>query len=76
MLVTALFLNPIIECLQLLAGNKSFDATWAAEYSRFITAHWRSWANDKGRYCDVERKQTVSQMLRLGFAISYWMVML
>ncbi|OBU13319.1 phage portal protein [Morganella psychrotolerans] len=59
--------KPDYRMLQQLTGNKAFDAEWAAEYSRFITAHWRTWANDKGRYCDVERKQTVSQMLRLAF---------
>ncbi|ENZ0269704.1 phage portal protein [Morganella morganii] len=59
--------KPDYRMLRQLTGNKAFDAVWAAEYSRFITAHWRSWANDKGRYCDVERKQTVSQMLRLAF---------
>lgn len=59
--------KPDYRMLRQLTGNKAFDAEWAAEYSRFLTAHWRTWANDKGRYCDVERKQTVSQMLRLAF---------
>ncbi|MEY0558054.1 phage portal protein [Providencia rettgeri] len=59
--------KPDYRLLHFISGNKAFDAVWAAEYSRVLTAHWRSWANDKGRYCDVERKQTVSQMLRLGF---------
>ncbi|MGC0122418.1 phage portal protein [Providencia rettgeri] len=59
--------KPDYRMLRLLTGNKSFDATWAEEYGKVIEAHWRSWANDPGRYCDVERKQTVSQMLRLGF---------
>ncbi|QTL41011.1 phage portal protein [Xenorhabdus budapestensis] len=59
--------KPDYRMLKLLTGNNAFDATWANEYGKVIEAHWRSWANDPGRYCDVERKQTVSQMLRLGF---------
>lgn len=61
-------LKPDYRMLALMTGNKAFDATWADEYGKVIEAHWRSWAqDDPGRYCDVERKQTVSQMLRLGF---------
>ena len=53
--------------LALHTGMKSFDAKWADEYGRAVEAAWRTWANDPGRYCDVERKKTVSQMLRLAF---------
>ncbi|TDB48235.1 phage portal protein [Photorhabdus khanii] len=60
-------IKPDYRMLALVTGNKAFDATWADEYGKVVEAHWRSWANDPGRYCDVERKQTVSQMLRLGF---------
>lgn len=60
-------IKPDYRALALMSGNKAFDAVWASEYSRVVEAHWRTWANDTGRYCDVERKQTVSQMLRLGF---------
>ncbi|ETS31064.1 phage portal protein [Photorhabdus temperata] len=60
-------IKPDYRMLSLVTGNKAFDATWADEYGKVVEAHWRSWANDPGRYCDVERKQTVSQMLRLGF---------
>ncbi len=59
--------KPDYRMLKLQTGNSAFDATWADEYGKVIEAHWRSWANDPGRYCDVERKQTVSQMIRLGF---------
>lgn len=31
-----------------------------------LVSHWRTWAYDTGRYCDVERKLTVPQM-RLAF---------
>ncbi|WP_212568979.1 phage portal protein [Serratia proteamaculans] len=53
--------------LALQTGLKAFDAKWADEYGRAVEAAWRNWANDPGRYCDVERKKTVSQMLRLAF---------
>lgn len=60
-------LKPDYRMLALMTGNKAFDSTWADEYGKVLEAHWRSWANDPKRYCDVERKQTISQMLRLGF---------
>ncbi|OWO82443.1 phage portal protein [Photorhabdus luminescens] len=60
-------IKPDYRMLALMTGNQKFDATWADEYGKVVEAHWRSWANDPGRYCDVERKQTVSQLLRLGF---------
>ncbi|MCW0353953.1 phage portal protein [Pantoea ananatis] len=60
-------LKPDYRMLAMMTGNKAFDASWADEYGKVVEAHWRSWANDPGRWCDAERKQTVSQMLRLGF---------
>ncbi|MBE0152705.1 phage portal protein [Serratia fonticola] len=60
-------IKPDYRALALMTGNNAFDATWADEYGRVVEAHWRTWSGDSGRYCDVERKQTVSQMLRLGF---------
>lgn len=53
--------------LAMQTGIKAFDATWADQYGRAVEAAWRTWANDPSRYCDVERKKTVSQMLRLAF---------
>ncbi|KNC94154.1 capsid protein [Trabulsiella odontotermitis] len=53
--------------LRHISGNKAFDATWADDYGRAIEAAWRTWADDPNRYCDVERKKTVTQMLRTGF---------
>ncbi|EFJ7594969.1 phage portal protein, partial [Escherichia coli] len=53
--------------LRHISGIKAFDATWAKEYGRAIDAAWRTWADDPNRYCDVERKKTVTQMLRTGF---------
>lgn len=60
-------MRPDYRMLQLMTGNKAFDSTWADEYGKVIEAHWRSWSTDPGRFCDVERKQTVAQMLRLAF---------
>ncbi|WP_410015816.1 phage portal protein [Sodalis sp. C49] len=59
--------KPDYRALAMQTGNKAFDAAWADEYGRAVEAAWRTWANDTGRYCDVERKLTVSQMIRLGF---------
>ncbi|EAZ4483856.1 phage portal protein [Salmonella enterica] len=53
--------------LRHISGCKSFDAAWADDYGRAIEAAWRIWADDPGRYCDVERKKTVTQILRTGF---------
>lgn len=53
--------------LRHISGRKSFDAAWADDYGRAIEAAWRTWADDPNRYCDVERKKTVTQMLRTGF---------
>ncbi|MEC5321116.1 phage portal protein [Brenneria populi subsp. brevivirga] len=53
--------------LQQISGLKAFDAAWADEYGRAVEAAWRRWANDPNRYCDVERKKTISQILRIGF---------
>ncbi|QNT79432.1 phage portal protein [Entomobacter blattae] len=41
----------------------SFDAEWADEFGRAIDSHWRSWAEDDGRYCDSERRLTFSQIM-------------
>lgn len=53
--------------LAMQTGIKAFDAKWADEYGRAVEAAWRTWAKDPNCYCDVERKKTVSQMLRLAF---------
>ena len=60
-------MKPDYRVLRMITGNKAFDASWAEEYGKALDGHWRTWSNDPGRYCDVERKLTVSQMLRLGF---------
>ncbi|WP_264786251.1 phage portal protein, partial [Gluconobacter cerinus] len=40
----------------------SFDAVWADEWGRAIDSHWRTFADDDGRYCDVGRRLTFTQM--------------
>ncbi|ECY3258052.1 phage portal protein, partial [Salmonella enterica subsp. enterica serovar Alachua] len=60
-------IKPDYRALAAYTGNKSFDATWADEYGRAVESYYRIWANDPGRYCDVERKLTISQMMRLAF---------
>lgn len=59
--------KPDYRALAAYTGNPAFDATWADEYGRALEAHWRTWANDPGRYCDTQRNLTVSQMFRLAF---------
>jgi capsid protein len=60
-------IKPDYRALAIMTGNKAFDYSWADEYGRVIEAAWRTWANDPAHYCDVERKLTVSQMMRLAF---------
>lgn len=57
--------KPDYRYLQIITGISGFDAKWAEEYSRYMGAHWRAWADDEGRWNDYERKLTVSQQLRL-----------
>lgn len=59
--------KPDYRALAFYTGNKAFDATWADEYGRAVEAAFRTWSTTEGRYCDVERKLTVSQMFRLAF---------
>lgn len=54
--------KPDYRTLQAKTGC-SFDAQWAKEWSREVDSHWRSWANDEGRYCDAGRRLTFSQMM-------------
>ncbi len=53
--------------LQEYTGNRAFDHVWAKEYGRVVEGHWRTWANDPGRYCDATRNQTFSQMAHTAF---------
>ena len=59
--------KPDYRALAALTGNKAFDAEWAEEYGREVDARYRLWSEDEGFYCDAIRKQSMAQMLRLGF---------
>lgn len=59
--------KPDYRALAFYSGNSAFDATWADEFGRVVEAHWRNWSNDPGRYCDAQRKLTVSQIMYTAF---------
>ena len=59
--------KPDYRALAAYTGNKAFDATWADEFGRAAEAHYRMWANDPGHYCDLGRRLTMAQMMRLAF---------
>ncbi|MBB5413912.1 lambda family phage portal protein [Paraburkholderia sp. HC6.4b] len=59
--------KPDFRALAYLSGNPAFDSSWADEFGRALDARWRAWANDVGRYCDVQRNPTISQIFRLAF---------
>ncbi|WP_029604978.1 phage portal protein [Kozakia baliensis] len=40
----------------------AFDAAWADEWGREVDSHWRSFAEDENRYCDVGRRLTFTQL--------------
>lgn len=48
-------------------GNSSFDGTWAHEFGRWAEARFRAWSDDPGKWCDVERGMTFTQMQYLAF---------
>lgn len=47
--------------------NVAFDAVWAKEFSDAAEQGFRAWGTDPARYCDVERKHSWTQKVRLGF---------
>jgi lambda family phage portal protein len=59
--------KPDYRVLEHMTGNTGFDAKWAHEFGRAAEAHYRTWANDPGRYCDAARNLTMPAMLRLAF---------
>ena len=44
----------------------SFDAVWADEWGRAVDSHWRGFAEDENRYCDVGRRLSFTQMCWTG----------
>ncbi|HEY8622691.1 MAG TPA: phage portal protein, partial [Casimicrobiaceae bacterium] len=58
--------KPDYRFLATYTGLKTFDHEWSKEYARAIEAHWRSWAEDPGRFCDATRGSTFAQMMRVA----------
>lgn len=44
---------------------KGFDAEWGREFSQTADALYREYAEDLGRYCDVQRRLTMTQQFRI-----------
>jgi lambda family phage portal protein len=59
--------RPDYRALQALTGLKTFDAQWANEFGKLQDARYRMWAADPGKWCDVERACTISEMAYLAF---------
>jgi len=59
--------KPDYRALARVSGNKGFDATWADEFGKAVESHYRTWANDQGRYCDAARGLTMPALMRLAF---------
>lgn len=59
--------KPDYRALQAYSGLKAFDDQWAYEYAKALDAHYRTYALDQGRYCDVERRQVLPQLYRTAF---------
>lgn len=75
--------NPDYRALKQRSGVKGFDAVWADEFRRAVEALWRGYADNLGRYNDVNRLLTVGQQFRLAMrhklvdgeslALMYWL---
>lgn len=59
--------RPDYRFLQRMTGLKTFDATWAHEFGKSADAYYRSWANDPGKWCDIERGMTIPQMFYVAY---------
>lgn len=60
--------KPNWRALAAYSGNSRFDPVWAREFTSAVRSHHEAWANDDiGRYCDVQRKLTLGQIMQLGF---------
>lgn len=61
---------------------RGFDAEWASQFSEAVEARWQAFSEDLGRWCDISRRLTFSQITRLAFrhklvdgdalAIAHW----
>lgn len=59
--------RPDWRALRAYTGDDAFDAKWAYEFGRAVEANYRTWALDQGRYGDLQRNQTLPQIMRLAF---------
>lgn len=59
--------KPDYQALRVYSGNAGFDHVWAEEYGQALEAHYRSWADDPGLYCDAQRNMTISEMMAVAF---------
>jgi lambda family phage portal protein len=60
--------KPDYQALAAYSGLSTFDHAWAKEYATAVNAGWRDWAvTNPGKYCDVTRNQTFTQMMRVAF---------
>ena len=59
--------KPDHRLLKTATGIKGFDSEWAREFGQCVDAYWRSWADDLGRWCDVERNMNFTELMRVAF---------
>ncbi|WP_310630814.1 phage portal protein [Paraburkholderia sp.] len=59
--------KPDYRALAIQTGLSTFDHRWADEFGRALEAAWRTWSEDPARFCDAQRKLTVSQMFHVAF---------
>ncbi len=59
--------KPDYRALAQMTGNPGFNADWADAFGRAVEAAYRRWANDPGRWCDVQRHLNMAQLMRLAF---------
>ncbi|GJG92845.1 phage portal protein [Cupriavidus pauculus] len=59
--------KPDYQALRAYSGNKGFDHVWAEEYGQALEAHYRSWSEDLGLYCDAQRNMTIAEMMAVAF---------
>lgn len=74
---------PDYRALARSTGIKAFDAVWANEFRQAAEAQHRMFADDQGKYADVTRQQSLSQLWRLqlrhklvdgdAVTMSYWL---
>lgn len=61
-----LIAQPDYTALAEVSGNSGFDSKWADDFRQAAEAQWRTWADDPNRWCDHERRLTVTQMMYLA----------